>query len=275
MMSYLSFGGSFTFVEMANTLCKHLDNLLIGKIWGMEILGQYNRAYSLMLAPLNQIMGPIGAVIIPTFSRAIQKKEVFEKWTSSMLILFTGFFAPFAAFLMLNSSKIIEVLLGPNWSLSGEIFFWLALAVFSKPIGCLVYWLFVATGEMKQMTRWTTIYAASTIAIICFGVLKGPVVLAALFTISEIFLQIPLAIYFLDKTKKINGKKWIKFYIQGIAFLAFEIILLNTMQKYLSNQTCLSAAQIVLVLISGIVFSLCFKDLRFALKYIHSLLILK
>lgn len=271
IMSYLSFGGSFTYVEMANTLCKHLDSLLIGKIWGMEILGQYNRAYSLMLAPLNQIMGPIGAVIIPAFSRVIHKKEVFEKWTSSMLILFTGFFAPCAAFLMLNSSKIIEVLLGPNWSLSGKIFFWLALAVFSKPIGCLVYWLFVATGEMKQMTLWTTIYAASTIAIICIGVLKGPVVLAALFTMSEIFLQIPLAIYFLNKTKTINGTRWIQFYIQGIAFLVFEIIILNTIPKYLSNQTHFIAAQIVTVLISGIIFSLCFKNSRIALKHIKSL----
>jgi O-antigen/teichoic acid export membrane protein len=275
IMGYLLFGGSFTYVEMANTLCKHLDNLLIGKIWGMEILGQYNRAYSLMLAPLNQVMGPIGAVIIPAFSRAIQKKEVFEKWTSSMVIIFTGFFAPCAAFLMQNSSEIIEVLLGPNWSLSGEIFFWLALAVFSKPIGCLVYWLFVATGKMKQMTIWTTLYSASTLAVICIGVLKGPVILAALFSASEIVLQIPLAIYFLNKTKNINGKKWLRIYIQGIAFLAFEIILLHTIQENFSDQAYLFLAQIVTALISGIIFILCFKESRFALKYLYSFFVLK
>ena len=233
--SYFSFGGSFTFVEIANTVCKHIDNLLIGKMWGMELLGQYTRAYALMLAPLNQVMGPIGAVLIPSFSRIHQNETEFKKLTMALFVSFVGLAAPAAAFLLTCSNPIVNLLLGPGWETAQKIFWWFGFAVFCKPLGCHIYWIFVSCGQMKQMMRWTIVNMLLTVLAILIGLPYGPIRVASLFSIFEIALQIPLAIYFLGKTKLISTEKWYKNYILGLGLLAGVYCILQTIQNKLGD----------------------------------------
>lgn len=229
--SYFSFGGAFTLVEIANTVCKHIDNLLIGKVWGMELLGQYTRAYALMLAPLNQVMGPIGTVLIPSFSRIHQNETEFKKLTTALFISFVGLTAPAAAFLIVFSTPLIHLLLGPGWEVAQKIFWWFAIAVFCKPLGCHIYWIFVSCGQMRQMMRWTTINMALTVCAIIVGLKYGPIRVATLFSISEIALQIPIAIYLVGKTKLIPVGKWYKTYVLGLGLLAGSYCILRLIQE--------------------------------------------
>jgi len=233
--SYFSFGGAFTFVEIANTVCKHIDNLLIGKVWGMELLGQYSRAYALMLAPLNQVMGPIGSVLIPSFSRIHQNKTEFRKLTMGLFVSFLGLTAPAAAFLITCSNPIVNLLLGPGWDQAQKIFWWFGFAVFCKPLGCHIYWIFVSCGQMKQMMRWTFINMILTVSAIFIGLPYGPIRVAALFSISEMVLQIPLAIFFLGKTKLIPAEKWYKNYILGLGLLGGSYCILQLIQNKLGD----------------------------------------
>ena len=231
--SYFSFGGAFTLVEIANTVCKHIDNLLIGKVWGMELLGQYTRAYALMLAPLNQVMGPIGAVLVPLFSRIHQNEAEFKKLTLALFISLVGLTAPAAAFLIVCSNTIVNLLLGSGWETAEKIFWWFGFAVFCKPLGCLVYWVFVSCGKMKQMMRWTISNTILTVIAISAGIPFGPIRVAAFFSVSEIVMQISLAIYFLGKTKLIDGVRWFKVYVFGQALLGFSYALLQAVKSYL------------------------------------------
>jgi PST family polysaccharide transporter len=233
--SYFSFGGAFTFVEITNTVCKHIDNLLIGKVWGMELLGQYTRAYALMLAPLNQVMGPIGTVLIPLFSRVHHNHAAFKKLTTALFISFVGLAAPAAAFLITCSNPIVNLLLGPGWEPAQKIFWWFGFAVFCKPLGCHIYWIFVSCGQMKQMMRWTVVNMVLTVSAISIGLPYGPIRVASIFSISEIALQIPLAIYLLGKTKLISTKKWYKNYILGLGLLGGVYWILQTIQNKLGD----------------------------------------
>jgi len=269
--SYFSFGGAFTLVEIANTVCKHIDNLLIGKVWGMELLGQYTRAYALMLAPLNQVMGPIGNVLIPSFSRIQQRNEEFKKWTTRIFCTFIAFSAPVSGLLVLNHREIINLLLGPNWEEAYSIFCWLGIAVYSKPLGCLVYWIFVSISEMKKMITWTVMYTLGTIVAIVVGVVQGPACVARNFALSEVFLQIPIAVYFLNKTKLIDGAKWIRIYLLGMVFFLITICILqtirlklavNSMSEWILLGTCTLAAGIL-----SIIFMLIMPDSRKLLYY--------
>jgi PST family polysaccharide transporter len=233
--SYFSFGGAFTLVEIANTVCKHIDNLLIGKVWGMELLGQYTRAYALMLAPLNQVMGPIGSVLIPSFSRIHQDETEFKKLTMALFVSFVGLAAPAAAFLITCSNPIVNLLLGPGWEPAQKIFWWLGLAVFCKPLGCHIYWIFVSCGQMKQMMRWTVVNMVLTVSAILIGLQHGPIRVASLFSISEIALQIPLAIFFLGKTNLISTGRWYKNYILGLGLLGGAYCILQAVQNKLED----------------------------------------
>jgi len=254
--SYFSFGGAFTLVEIANTVCKHIDNLLIGKVWGMELLGQYTRAYALMLAPLNQVMGPIGTVLIPSFSRIHQNETEFKKLTTALFISFVGLTAPAAAFLIVYSTPVIHLLLGPGWEVAQKIFWWFAIAVFCKPLGCHIYWIFVSCGQMRQMMRWTTINMALTVCAIIAGLKYGPIRIATLFSISEIALQIPIAIYLVGKTKLIPVGKWYKTYVLGLGLLAGSYCMLRLIQEKMGLYGLSTNAQLVVSLCLAAVLSI-------------------
>jgi O-antigen/teichoic acid export membrane protein len=254
--SYFSFGGAFTLVEIANTVCKHIDNLLIGKVWGMELLGQYTRAYALMLAPLNQVMGPIGTVLIPSFSRIHQNETEFKKLTTALFISFVGLTAPAAAFLIVYSTPVIHLLLGPGWEVAQKIFWWFAIAVFCKPLGCHIYWIFVSCGQMRQMMRWTTINMALTVCAILAGLKYGPIRIATLFSISEIALQIPIAIYLVGKTKLIPVGKWYKTYVLGLGLLAGSYCMLRLIQEKMGLYGLSTNAQLVVSLCLAAVLSI-------------------
>ena len=242
--SYFSFGGSFTFVEIANTVCKHIDNLLIGKMWGMELLGQYNRAYALMLAPLNQVMGPIGAVLIPSFSRIHQNETEFKKLTMVLFVIFVALTAPIAAFLIVCSNPIVNLLLGSGWEQAQKVFWWFGFAVFCKPLGCHIYWIFVSSGKMKQMMRWTVVNTVLTVSAILIGLLYGPICVAKIFSISEITVQIPLAIWFLGKTKLIRTAEWYKVYIFGLGLLGGNYYILQSIQAKLGEYALSANAEV-------------------------------
>lgn len=254
--SYFSFGGAFTLVEIANTACKHIDNLLIGKVWGMELLGQYTRAYALMLAPLNQVMGPIGTVLIPSFSRIHQNEAEFKKLTTALFISFVGLTAPAAAFLIVYSNPVIHLLLGEGWEVAQEIFWWFAIAVFCKPLGCHIYWIFVSSGKMKQMMRWTVINTLLTVCAILVGLQYGPIRVAALFSTSEIALQIPLAICLLGKTRLIPTRKWYKIYVLGLGLLAGSYCMLRLIQEKMDIYSVNTNAQMAISLCLAVVLSI-------------------
>ncbi len=46
-----------------------MDNVLIGRFFGPASLGLYSRASALLMRPIEQFLGPVNAVFVPTLSR--------------------------------------------------------------------------------------------------------------------------------------------------------------------------------------------------------------
>jgi hypothetical protein len=88
---------------------------------------------------------------------------------------------------------------------------------------------------MKQMMRWTFINMILTVSAIFIGLPYGPIRVAALFSISEMALQIPLAIFFLGETKLIPAEKWYKKYILGLGLLGGSYCILQLIQNKLGD----------------------------------------
>ena len=65
----LVFGANLTGFDIVNYFARNLDNILLGRFWGANVLGLYSKAYSIMMLPINQIRAPLNAVAIPTLSR--------------------------------------------------------------------------------------------------------------------------------------------------------------------------------------------------------------
>ena len=59
---FLKFGRGITGFQIANFVARNLDNVLIGRYAGAVQLGLYDRAYKLLMLPVQQSLGPISRV---------------------------------------------------------------------------------------------------------------------------------------------------------------------------------------------------------------------
>src|SRR5690606_27975806 len=61
--------GSLIGFNLVNYWARNADNLLVGKLYGVNDLGIYNRAYSLLTLPLTLITGLMGTVLYPSLKK--------------------------------------------------------------------------------------------------------------------------------------------------------------------------------------------------------------
>ncbi len=136
------------FFNFINYFSRNTDNLLIGKFFGEANLGFYDKAYKLMMMPVQNLTHVITPVLHPVLSNCQDDKETIYKayWKIVKLLASIGF--PLSVFFFYSSSSIITILYGEQWILSIPIFKLLALT-----IGIQI--VLSSTGAIFQSTNRT------------------------------------------------------------------------------------------------------------------------
>ncbi len=179
------FGAGMTSFNFTNFLSRNLDNLLIGQRWGSTDLGLYDRAYKLLLFPLQQIANPLGKVVIPALSRLQDEparyQNAFLKAHAQLLIVLL----PGVIFLLVTADLFIPFILGEKWTGAVLVFQMLGIAGLMQPVNNPLGWLFASQGRGGDFARVGVVFALFTIAAILFGLPYGIVGVAAAYAISE------------------------------------------------------------------------------------------
>lgn len=165
-------GFQFAF-NMVNYFSRNLDNLLTGKFMGSSALGYYNKAYSLMLYPVNNLAGVISPVLHPLLSDYQDRKEyIYSKYTKIVRILAcVGIYITAVCFL--GAPEIIRILFGSKWSQSVECFKLLSIAIVPQMINSSSGGIFQAIGNTKLLFINSCINSAVTVIAILCGVFIG------------------------------------------------------------------------------------------------------
>ncbi|MDB4792563.1 oligosaccharide flippase family protein, partial [bacterium] len=106
------YGGTLALSTIANRVIQGIDLMLLGRYIPLGELGYYSRAKSLMTGTLQQALGPIAAVMIPVLSRLRNDPDKFNNWVRKISVLITLVAAPSSALISVNSSVIVQLLLG-------------------------------------------------------------------------------------------------------------------------------------------------------------------
>ncbi|MBK8944276.1 MAG: lipopolysaccharide biosynthesis protein [Ignavibacteriae bacterium] len=166
ILKFSTFQFLFHFI---NYFAGNTDNLLIGKYFNVSALGFYEKAYKLMLMPVQNLTHVITPVLHPVLSKYQDDKSViYEAYYKIVkLLAIIGF--PLSIFLYFNSREIINIFYGSQWDLSIPVFQLLALAV-----GIQI--LLATSGSIFQATNRTDLlfYSGliSTIFVVV-GILLG------------------------------------------------------------------------------------------------------
>jgi O-antigen/teichoic acid export membrane protein len=211
--SLLSFGANLTASSFLWSLARGSDSLLIGRFFGSAPLGLYSRAAALLNRPLEQAMGPLEAVFVPTFSRLQSQPERYRRMAfqvyDSMAI---GSF-PLAGMLLALAHPLTLVVLGPKWESAAMIFAGFTLVALYVPIAGVAGWLLSSQGRGRDYMVLSSIVSSITVLFFLVGLRFGPIGVAMSYSLSCLLVQLPVAYYVVGRRGPVTTKDlWSRFF---------------------------------------------------------------
>ncbi|MGN6584983.1 MAG: lipopolysaccharide biosynthesis protein [Rhizobiaceae bacterium] len=188
----LSFGANLTGFNIVNFFSRNLDNILIGRYSGAIELGYYDRAYKLLLFPIQNIVTPLSRIMIPLLARVQDDKPRFRELYLQVLWALAFVTIPGVAALTCVSDQLVDLLFGPKWAAVSPIFVWLGLAGLIQSTNNTASWILICQGRTKTMFRWGLYGSATTIAAFFVGLPWGVAGVAAAYAISGYVLRLPV-----------------------------------------------------------------------------------
>jgi PST family polysaccharide transporter len=188
----LGFGGNVTGSNLVNLFVRNLDQVLIGWYWGAYPLGLYDRAYKILLLPINNLNAPLFSVAMPALSRLANDPERYRRTYLGMVEKLSMVTMPCAALLVAAPDLVVRLLFGSQWTAATPIVAWLGLASLYQPVTYTCSWLFMTQNRTDEMLRWGMIGSAMTAAAIVIGLPFGAVGVAVSFALSGICVRVPM-----------------------------------------------------------------------------------
>jgi O-antigen/teichoic acid export membrane protein len=227
--SMTRFGSAITGFNLFNYFSRNLDNLLIGKVWGMEALGFYGRAYGLMTAPITQVIYPLSQVVVPVLSRLKNDREQYVSTYLNLMRVVMLACVPLVTCLLVSREWVVAILLGPRWHAVTDIFLALGFAALVQPINASAGWLMLSQGRSTEVFRWGVLSGFITVGGILIGLPWGSLAVASAYSLTNVLLITPLLWWFCCRSGYVRMSHLVEVSLpvwlcSAIAGVSFEVL---------------------------------------------------
>jgi PST family polysaccharide transporter len=198
--SMISFGGNITAYGTVNYFSKNADNLLIGRFFGPQQLGLYNKAAQLVGLPTDQVHEPVMAVTVPALSRLADEPERYRKAYLRIMEKVLMLVMPAVALLIVSSDWLVSIVLGSQWKEAGPILVFMSIAGLFQPVINTAGSVLVTQGRGRDLFYWSLISSPLSIISICAGLPWGATGVAASYSLTRVFITNPLMYWFVGRS---------------------------------------------------------------------------
>lgn len=205
-MELLRFGkfiGGTTIVVYVTT---EIDNVVIGKVLGMELLGAYVLAYMLANLPATHLAKVIASVMFPAFSKLQQDRPALKNAYLETVRLVATLAIPAAVGIGVLANELVQVVFGPRWEVAANPLPVLCVFGALRSVTVINGYVFNAIGK-PQISFYVNLVKLALIAILIvpatreFGLVGAAIAVTlpslVMFAVSEFVfsrtLQIPMA----------------------------------------------------------------------------------
>ncbi len=257
--------------QFINYFAGNTDNLLIGKFLSASALGFYDKAYKLMLMPVQNLTFVITPVLHPVLSEyQNEKKIIYDAYYKIVkLLAIVGF--PLSFFLYFNAAEIINIMFGPQWDQSIPVFKLLALAVGIQIVLSSTGSIFQATNRTDLLFYSGLLSTILLVAGIAYGVFIGKSLISIGYGIIIAFsINVFQAFYLLMRIAlKEDYLNFLKVFLFPITLSAGVAIALWFTTKFPVNNLIISLIlkSIVTIIVFGIILLSSKKNLAFVKEY--------
>ena len=248
-----SFGGHLTGYNIIGFWARNADNLLLGRFAGTTELGLYNRAFSLMLLPLQQVGGVLGRVLLPLFA---SMRDDPERLRAAMIRLCRAtavLVFPTLLGLVAVSHDFILALYGDSWRGAIPLLMILAISGMPQIFGIAAAQVCQAMGQPRLLSTWGTVYNMTAVAAIAAGLPWGAEGVAIGLAIRG-WIVIPLEMIPSKRTIGIGAREVLTATrLPLLAAVVMELVV-SAAGAYLNRYLPVGIALLVQVLVGGVVF---------------------
>lgn len=253
------FSGFQFLFNFINYFSRNADNILIGKYFGMTLLGYYEKSYRLMTMPVNNLTHIISPVLLPVLSKHQNDKQfIYNSYCKVVkLLAIIGF--PLSAFLYFSANEIIQIVFGSQWVNSVPVFEILALSVGIQMVLSSSGAIFQSLGRTDLLFISGLLSAFFMLGAICFGIFIGKnIEIVGLSLVSAFAINFFQAFYFLIH-KALNHSLLDFLKVFKIPLLLFSAVSGGLFLLSLFNLNNMYLSLFIKVLVSGLIFVLVFN----------------
>lgn len=184
MRGFLSFGWNLMAAQLLGYASRNIGQVIIGNRIGAEALGLYNRAFQLLMMPLNQINAPATTVALPVLSQLQDQPQRFGAFLlRGQTVMVHAIVAAFA-FACAQALPLIVLVLGEQWRPAVPMFQVLTAGGIFQAAAYAAYWVFLAKGLMRQQLVYSVVGRLLLIGCICIGASGGAMGVAVGYSIG-------------------------------------------------------------------------------------------
>jgi len=198
--SMVAFGSHLTGFDTVNYFARNLDQILLGRFYGANVLGLYSKAYSIMMLPIIQVRGPLNAVAIPALSHIQDDPVRYKRYYIKLVTLLAFITMPLMVFLFFCADRVVHLLLGDQWSGAVNIFKILCVTAFFQPVGTTWGIVLISLGQSKRYLTWGIVNSIFIVISFVFGLPWGAIGVAAAYTIASYVILVPTLWYCFRRT---------------------------------------------------------------------------
>lgn len=171
----LSVGVDLFGTQLVAYVAKNVDSIAIGRVWGASQLGIYDRAYQVLVVPLNQLNAPLSRVAIPIFSRISRQRKRFAGAIQTAQLMSTYLTGTLFALVAALSLPLVVVLFGDNWLAAAPVLAVLAIGGIFRSLLQVCFWIYTSLGLTRPQLKFYLVAQPALVAVILCGLPWGVV----------------------------------------------------------------------------------------------------
>ncbi len=229
----VGFGGNMATGRFLTYMAANADSVMIGKAWGEVVLGYYDRAFRLMVAPTSLITSPLSGMVPTVFARLIDRPELYRRWVLGMMRLVLLAAVPGVIFAFVMAHLLIPLVYGDAWDPVIPIFQAFGVATLVRFQTIMIEWLYIAEGRGREFRTWAMFKTSVLIGSFAAGLPWGGLGVATAYAGAFLLLLLPFQVITVTRWSYIKmsdiGRTFL-FLLPGMVLAAATLVALANVQ---------------------------------------------
>jgi len=169
----LSVGVDLFGTQLVAYVAKNVDSIAIGRFWGASQLGIYDRAYQVLVVPLNQLNAPLSRVAIPIFSRIAKQQQRFAAAIRTAQLMSTYLTGTVFALVAALATPVVAMLFGDQWLAAAPVLAILAIGGIFRSLMQVCFWIYTSQGLTRPQLKFYLVAQPVLVVVILCGLPWG------------------------------------------------------------------------------------------------------